>query len=343
MIDTDTLTASISRVANGDLVSLYLKEIGRFPLLTVEQEINYGKAVQIMLSLHSSKQTLTALLHREPTNSEWAQGAGEQTPEQLIQKIRAGEIAKRKMVEGNLRLVVSIAKKYRSRGLDFLDLIQEGSLGLQQSVEKFDPIQGYKLSTYTHLWIKQRITRALANHSRTIRLPVHLNERLSKIKRVQRELSQKFGRSPSIFEISQEIHLKVEQIEECFKVSRSVTSLSQTCGDDNDNELETLLPALQPSPLDLISSDLSRQNVLELLQQLNPLQREIISLRYGLLTDRSLTVTEIAARFDRSKQSIRQMEERALRNLRQLCKSSECWDWEALSIRSLRINQSEIL
>ena len=334
MIDINTLTASTASVTNGDLVSIYLKEIGRFPLLTVEQEINYGKAVQMKMNLHSSKQSLTAKLQREPTLLEWAKEAGEQTPEQLNQKIRAGEIAKRKMIEGNLRLVVSVAKKYRDRGLDFLDLIQEGSLGLQQAVEKFDPYQGYKLSTYAHWWIKQGITRALANHSRTIRLPVHLNERLSKIKRTRQELSQRLGRSPSIFEISQEIHLKVEQIQECFEVSRGVRSLSQMCGDEKESELETLLPALQPSPLDLTSLELSRHSVLELLQQLKPLQREIITLRYGLFTSRSFSIKEIATKFNRSPQTIRQGEERALKNLKQLCQPSDCWDWEILSISS---------
>ena len=331
MTNTDKELASYKCVANGDLVGQYLNEISRLPLLTSEQEISYGRAVQMMMSLHSFKQALAAKLHREPTLLEWAASAGDLQAELLTDKIIQGEQAKKKMVEGNLRLVVSVAKKYQHRGVELIDLIQYGSLGLQQAVERFDPTLGYKFSTYAIHWIKQGITQAIANHSRTIRLPVHLNSRLSKIKRIRVELAQKLGRSPQITEISQEMGLKVELILECLLVSRSLVSLSLLCGTEKNDELLTLLPACQPSPEDLTEADLFRQQVLDLLNQLNPRQKEVICLRFGLYSERALTCTETAAFLKMSYKTARQIEARALRQLRKVCVFSDSWDIEALS------------
>jgi RNA polymerase nonessential primary-like sigma factor len=317
MMNTNTKLAPHKAFAKGDLVSLYLQEIGRIPLLTAAQEIVYGKAVQQMISLHSSKQTLAAKLDREPTLWEWAADE-EIAPDNIATAICKGEVAKKKMVEGNLRLVVSIAKKYRHRGLELIDLIQEGSLGLQRAVEKFDPALGYKFSTYAVHWIRQGITRAIADHSRTIRLPVQINQKLNQIKRVQQELTQKLGRSPQIAEISQELGLKEKQVTDCLLVPRSSVSLSLMCGDEKDDELLTLLPALQPSPEEMIEAELSRVQVLNLLSVLNPRQKEVLHLRFGLDDGKPLSFTEIGKRLNLRPKSTLQIAARALKKLRQL-------------------------
>ncbi len=331
MTNTNTLTKSHSNASNADLVGLYLKEIGRLPLLTSEQEINYGRSVQQMISLYSSKQILTVNNGREPTLREWAEFVGELSEQKLTNLIRQGEQAKKKMIEGNLRLVVLIAKKYQHRGVELIDLIQEGSLGLQRAVEKFDPTLGYKFSTYAYWWIKQGIKRSLTNQSRTIRLPVHLHERLSKIKRQEYDLTQKLGRSPQIAEISQELGFNENQVRECLEVSRSLISLSLLCGSEKDGELLTLIPASQLSPLDLTGVELSRQEVLELVRQLNAREQEIISLSFGLDGDKALTLKEIATKLNLSRERIRQVQITALRKLRKITKSCDSWDIEVLS------------
>lgn len=314
---TNTKLASHKAIAKGDLVSLYLQEIGRIPLLTAEQENNYGKAVQQMISLHSSKQTLTAKLDREPTLLEWALDE-EITESNLASVIWRGEIAKKKMIEGNLRLVVSVAKKYRHCGLELIDLIQEGSLGLQRAVEKFDPSLGYKFSTYAIHWIKQKMTQAISNHSRAIRLPVQINQKLNKIKRVQQELTYKLGRSPRIAEISQESGLKEKQVTDCLFIPRSFVSLSLMCGSEKDDELLTLLPANQPSPEEITEAELSKNQVLNLLSSLSPQQKEILQLRFGLYDGKALSFTEIGKRLNLRPKSALQIGARALKKLRHL-------------------------
>jgi len=302
--------ASHKAIATGDLVSLYLKEIGRIPVLTAAQEIEYGSSVRLLISLSLSP---------------------ELTHEQRANIIRKGKLAKKRMIEGNLRLVVSVAKKYQNRGLELMDLIQYGSIGLQRAVEKFDPTKGYKFSTYAYWWIRQGMTRAISEHSRTIRLPVHVTEILNKIKRTERELTHKLSRSPQIAEISQELGLREEQVREFLQVSRPSVSLSLKCGTEKDSEIEMLLPALQPSPLETIAIELSWQMVLDLLGHLNSQEQEIVSLSFGLQGDKALNFAEIGKRMNLSRERIRQIQLKALRKLKKLASSSESWDIEALS------------
>ncbi|MBD2247781.1 sigma-70 family RNA polymerase sigma factor, partial [Nostoc sp. FACHB-888] len=188
-----------------DLVRTYLKEIGRYPLLTPDQEITNARLVQQMMAIEEQRLSLALQLNRQPTDLELATSLGQNVAE-LQSVIQQGQKAKQKMVTANLRLVVSVAKKYQNHNLEFLDLIQEGTLGLQKGVEKFDPNKGYKLSTYTYWWIRQEITRAIAEKSRTIRLPTYLTEILNKIKKVQRESFEKLGRHATVTEIAEELN-----------------------------------------------------------------------------------------------------------------------------------------
>jgi RNA polymerase nonessential primary-like sigma factor len=216
-----------------DMVRTYLHEIGRVPLLTYDQEVTYGKQVQVLMGLLEKQQQLAQKLHREPTELEWSEAVHLSIAD-LRASLHEGTLAKRKMIEANLRLVVSIAKKYQKRNLEFLDLIQEGSLGLERGVEKFDPSKGYKFSTYAYWWIRQAITRAIAQQARAIRLPIHITEKLNKIKRTQRELSQRLGRAATAGEIAVELELEPEQVREYLLIARQPISLDVRVGDNQD-------------------------------------------------------------------------------------------------------------
>ena len=298
-----------------DMVRTYLQEIGKVPLLSHEQEIVFGKQVQSMMSLYAIKEDLEEELQREVTLEEWAEKATK-TPNEIKKIIHQGKRAKQKMIEANLRLVVAIAKKYQKRNMEFLDLIQEGSLGLERGVEKFDPTKGFKFSTYAYWWIRQAITRAIAQQARTIRLPIHITEKLNKIKKTQRELSQKLGRSPSPNEIAEALQLEPAQIREYFSIARQPISLDVKVGDNQDTELSELLEDEGVSPDNYITQELMRQDLHKLLGELTPQQQQVVILRFGLEDGKELSLAKIGQRMNISRERVRQLEQQAIAHLR---------------------------
>jgi RNA polymerase sigma factor (sigma-70 family) len=285
-------------MANNSINTLrdYFKEISRTPLLKAEEEVKYANQIQAMLT-SLDKVDLTP-------------------EEQRI--IHQGQIAKQKMVEANLRLVVSVAKKYQNRGLSMLDLIQEGSIGLMRAVEKFDPSKGYRLSTYSYWWIRQTMTRAIANYARTIRLPVQVTQDLNKVKKITRQLSQQLGRKPSEREVAQELEMDLDKLRFLAQSARitRLKSLNVTI-DESQTELEQILADDSSSPLDFVSSQETRAQIQSLLLTLSPRERAVIILRYGLNDGKIMSYEQISNVCGVSRERVRQIKNKAMQLLKQ--------------------------
>jgi RNA polymerase primary sigma factor len=298
-----------------DSIRIYLQEIGRIRLLRAEEEIELARKIAELLEWENICEKLREHLNREPTEREWAEAVDMELPA-FRRRLYIGRRAKDKMVQSNLRLVVSIAKKYMNRGLSFQDLIQEGSLGLIRAAEKFDHEKGYKFSTYATWWIRQAITRAIADQSRTIRLPVHLYETISRIKKTTKLLSQDLGRKPTEEEIATNMEMTIEKLRFIAKSAQLPISLETPIGKEEDSRLGDFIEADGETPEDQVSKSLLREDLESVLDTLSPRERDVLRLRYGLDDGRMKTLEEIGQIFNVTRERIRQIEAKALRKLR---------------------------
>ncbi len=301
---------------DGDLVRSYLRDIGRVPLLSHEQEITLGRQVQELMAIEELREELTMRAGgQEPSPAVLAEAAGLSVP-LLRRRLQAGRRAKERMVAANLRLVVSVAKKYTKRNMELLDLIQEGTIGLVRGVEKFDPTRGYKFSTYAYWWIRQGITRAIAEKSRTIRLPIHITETLNKLKKGQRELSQELGRTPTVTELATYVELPEEEVKDLLCRARQPVSLETKVGDGDDTELLDLLAGEGAGPEEMVAGECLRGDLRALLEQLPELQGRVLRLRYGMEGEEPMSLTGIARALGMSRDKTRSLERRALEEIR---------------------------
>jgi len=297
-VDADVITlddtAELEKLAQAettinvdDHVKMYLKEIGKVPLLTAEEEVNLAKRMEL-----------------------------------------GDEQAKKELAEANLRLVVSIAKRYVGRGMLFLDLIQEGNLGLIKAVEKFDYTKGFKFSTYATWWIRQAITRAIADQARTIRIPVHMVETINKLMRVDRQLLQEYGRTPTAEEIAKEMQVSVDKVREIMKIAQEPVSLETPIGEEEDSHLGDFIPDNDiPAPAEVAAFTLLREQLMEVLDTLTEREEKVLRLRFGLDDGRPRTLEEVGKEFNVTRERIRQIEAKALRKLRHPSRSKILKDY----------------
>ncbi len=298
-----------------DSIRVYLQEIGRIRLLRPDEEIELARKIADLLELEEKAAEFEADKGHFPDTKEWA-GIFDMPLIKFRRRLMLGRRAKEKMVQSNLRLVVSIAKKYMNRGLSFQDLIQEGSLGLIRAAEKFDHEKGYKFSTYATWWIRQAITRAIADQSRTIRLPVHLYETISRIKKTTKTLSQEFGRKPTEEEIAESMEMTIEKLRFIAKSAQLPISLETPIGKEEDSRLGDFIEADIENPEQDVAKNLLREDLEGVLATLSPRERDVLRLRYGLDDGRMKTLEEIGQIFDVTRERIRQIEAKALRKLR---------------------------
>ena len=315
LVDPNSLVDSFNI---DDPVRMYLKEIGKVPLLTADQEVELATA---MTAGREAKERLDE-----------AEANGETLPAeelaQLKKQVKAGERAKQQLAEANLRLVVSIAKRYVGRGMLFLDLIQEGNLGLIKAVEKFDYTKGYKFSTYATWWIRQAITRAIADQARTIRIPVHMVETINKVIRVSRQLLQELGHDPTPEEISEEMNMPVDKVREILKIAQEPVSLETPIGEEEDSHLGDFIPDEGASePSEAASFTLLKEQLVDVLSTLTPREEKVLKLRFGIEDGRTRTLEEVGKEFNVTRERIRQIEAKALRKLRHPSRSKKLKDF----------------
>ena len=296
---------------SGDSVRSYLRDIGRIPLLNNDEEILLGRQVQRLMELNEMKKELSL------SNEALAESMDVPVL-QIKRELRAGTKAKDKMVISNLRLVVSIAKKYTKRNMELLDIIQEGTFGLIRGVEKFDPGRGYKFSTYAYWWIRQGITRAIAEKSRAIRLPIHVTENLNKLKKAQRELSQINGYMPSVFQLAERMELTVDDIKDLMCKARQPTSLEIKIGENRDTALIDLLEDETQLPEMILERNCIKEDMRELILELPEMQAAVISMRYGIGSEilEPMSMTAIGQLLNMSRDRVRTLEHKALRELK---------------------------
>ena len=316
--------ATARSVTDIDLVRSYLRDIGRVPLLSHEQEITLGRQVQDLVVLENLEAELESDLGEKPDINFFADKAGI-SPIQLKKKLKSGRRAKERMVAANLRLVVSVAKKYTKRNMELLDLIQEGTIGLVRGVEKFDPTRGYKFSTYAYWWIRQGITRAIAEKSRSIRLPIHITEMLNKLKKGQRELSQELSRTPTLKELSEYVELPESDVKDLMSRAGQPVSLETKIGDGEDTILLDLLSNEIDMPSEQIESDCMKGDLETLLEQLPELQNRVLRMRYGMDGDDPMSLTGIGRVLGISRDRVRNLERDGLRGLRKTGDSVEAY------------------
>ncbi|MCI6639954.1 MAG: RNA polymerase sigma factor RpoD [Pygmaiobacter massiliensis] len=306
-------------VAIDDPVKVYLKEIGRVPLLSTEEEVELAE--RILKGAAAAEQ----LLKDEQDPAFALSDEGKQEAEKAV---RQGEAAKQRLAEANLRLVVSIAKRYVGRGMQFLDLIQEGNLGLIKAVEKFDHTKGFKFSTYATWWIRQAITRAIADQARTIRIPVHMVETINKVKKVSSQLLHRNGHEPTAEEIADELEMPVDKVREIMRVAQEPVSLETPIGEEEDSHLGDFIPDEDaPVPAEAASHTLLKEQLSGVLKTLTPREEKVLRLRFGLEDGRPRTLEEVGKEFNVTRERIRQIEAKALRKLRHPSRSKKLRDF----------------
>lgn len=331
-IDLSKIT--VDKARSIDPVRMYLKEIGKSNLLKAEEEVDLAQKVEALRYNRAMKE-LTKINGKKPTGKELAEELN--VPMDILKNIRKYEktanhkecvAAEKKLTQANLRLVVSIAKRYMGRGLSFLDLIQEGNIGLMKAVEKFDWRRGYKFSTYATWWIRQAITRAIADQARTIRIPVHMIETINKYKKIAREIEQELERAPKPAEVAKRMDIDIDKAKGIVKIMQNTTSLEKTVGREEDSTLKEFIQDTSVlSPFDSASHELLKGHIDEVLGTLNSREQRVLELRFGLRDGRTRTLEEVGKEFGVTRERIRQIEAKALRKLRHPSRSKRLRDY----------------